>query len=298
MYAISFRHVRCFLEVARLSSVTQAADALAITQPAVSKTLKELEDRLGVALFEREGRSLKLTEAGRLFRKHAGASLSELEIGVRALTRPEETRRRIVVGVLPTVATRVMPKAALAFAEAAPGARLRISTGPNWMLLSQLHEGALDLVVGRMADPGQMKGLAFEQLFVDPVVAVVRPDHPLLGAPVAEFLDRPLILPPPGAVIRPVVEQYFLSIGREMPAAMVETVSLAVGRGLTRDSDAIWFISRGVVADELDAGILAALDLGFLPLAGSIGITRRAGAPSSEELELLMRALRDSVDVE
>jgi LysR family pca operon transcriptional activator len=80
--------VRCFLDVARLSSVTQAADALSITQPAVSKTLRELEDRLGVRPFERDGRRLRLTEAGRLFRPHAGASLSELEIGVRRLTRP------------------------------------------------------------------------------------------------------------------------------------------------------------------------------------------------------------------
>jgi len=295
MYAISYRHVRCFLEVARLSSVTHAADALAITQPAVSKTLKELEERLGVTLFERDGRRLKLTEAGRLFRKHAGASLSELEIGVRALTRPEDSRRRLAVGVLPTVATRIMPRAALAFAKATPGARLRISTGPNWMLLSQLHEGALDLVVGKLAGPDQMKGLVFEQLFVDPVVAVVRAGHPLIGAPAGEFLDLPFVLPPPGAVIRPVVERYFLSIGRETPAAMVETVSLSVGRGLTLNSDAIWFISRGVVADELESGALATLDLGVLPLAGPVGITRRAGAPSSDELQALMRALRDSV---
>lgn len=295
MNAISMRHVRCFLEVARLSSVTQAADALSITQPAVSKTLRELEDRLGVALFEREGRRLRLTEAGHLFRKHAGSALSELEVGVRALTRPEESRRRLSVGVLPTVATRIMPTAALAFAEAAPGARLRISTGPNWMLLAQLHEGDLDLVVGRLASPEQMKGLVFEQLFVEHVVAVVRPDHPLRSAPVLGFAGFPLILPPPGAIIRPVVEQYFLSLGHEPPAALVETVSLALGRGLTKRSDAVWFISRGVVAEELERGELAALELGPMPLAGPVGITRRAGAPASEELETLMRALRESV---
>jgi LysR family pca operon transcriptional activator len=114
-----------------------------------------------------------------------------------------------MVGVLPTVATRIMPRAALAFAGTTPGAKLRISTGPNWMLLSQLHEGALDLVVGRLAGPDQMKGLVFEHLFVDPVTAVVRPDHPLLGAPVADFLNLPFILPPPGAIIRPVVSDIF-----------------------------------------------------------------------------------------
>ena len=58
--SVSYRHIRCFLEVARLSSVGQAATALAISQPAVSKTLRELEDRLGRRLFERSGRRLRL----------------------------------------------------------------------------------------------------------------------------------------------------------------------------------------------------------------------------------------------
>ena len=93
MIPISYRHVRCFLEVARLSSVGQAAEALAISQPAVSKTLRELEERLGTALFERAGRRLRLTTAGRLFQKHAGLSLAELDRGVRALAGAGGGRR-------------------------------------------------------------------------------------------------------------------------------------------------------------------------------------------------------------
>lgn len=293
MIGIGYRHLRAFVEVARLSSVSQAADALAVSQPAVSKTLRELEDRLGTPLFERTGRRLRLTEAGRLFQRHAGLSLIELERGVRALRAPEAARRRLAVGVLPTVATRILPRAALAFAAAVPGGGLRVTTGPNWLLLSQLREGALDLVVGRLAAPEEMRGLVFEQLYVEPVAAVVRPGHPLIAAPALGFAAFPLILPPPGAVIRPAVERHFLSLGLEPPAAAVETVSLAVGRGIVQGSDAVWFISRGVVEVELDQGALAALDLGSLPLtAGPVGLTRRAGSEPGPEAQGLMRALR------
>jgi LysR family transcriptional regulator, pca operon transcriptional activator len=295
MISIGYRHVRCFLEVARLSSVGQAAEALAISQPAVSKTLRELEERLGTPLFDREGRGLRLNAAGRLFQVHAGQSLAELERGVRALARPDAVHQIVVAGVLPTVATDVMPRAALAFAAAMPGATLRVSTGPNWLLLSQLREARLDVVVGRLARPDQMQGLAFEQLYSENVAAVVRPGHPLVADRSAGLTGYPLIAPPPGAIIRPLVEQYFLSLGVAMPRPLVETVSLALGRGLVRRSDAVWFISEGVVAAELAEASLVALDLPGLPAAGPVGITLRAGAVKSEARAELVRALRASV---
>ena len=294
MTRISYRHVRCFLEVARLSSVGQAAEALAISQPAVSKTLRELEDRLGTALFERVGRRLRLTTAGRLFQKHAGLSLTELDRGIRALTAPEAEGGVIAIGVLPTVATRVLPRAALAFARAVPGACLRASTGPNRYLLSQLREGRLDLVVGRLAAPDEMAGLVFEQLYSEAVVAVVRAGHPLLAAPVEALASYPLILPPPDAIIRPVVEQFFLSHGKDVPRPGVETVSLAFGRGLVLTSDAVWFISRGVVAEELAAGTLAVLDVGGMALAGPVGLTLRSGQGVGDGVTQLMQAVREA----
>jgi LysR family pca operon transcriptional activator len=77
-----------------------------------------------------------------------------------------------------------------------------------------------------------------------------------------------------------------LSIGRELPAAMVETVSLALGRGLTRNSDAIWFMSRGVVAEELDGGVLAAVNLGAMPLGAQSG---SRAAPAHPQAKSCMR---------
>lgn len=289
--AVTYRHVRVFVEVARRASVGHAAEALAISQPAVSKTLRELEERLGSPLFERVGRRLRLTAAGRQFQKHASLSLAELERGIRAL-RSSAEGAVLNVGVLPTVATRVLPQAAAAFAVAVPDACLRASTGPNRYLLSRLREGRLDLVVGRLAAPEEMAGLVFEQLYSEAIVAVVRPEHPLRARRGGNFSLFPMVLPPPDAIIRPSVEQYFLSQGRELPRPQVETVSLALGRGLVRASDAIWFISRGVVAEELAAGTLVSLDLHELPEAGPVGLTLRSGQEPDDALIQLMHALR------
>ncbi|TPE49217.1 pca operon transcription factor PcaQ [Amaricoccus solimangrovi] len=295
MREISYRHVRCFLEIARLQSVGQAAEALAVSQPAVSKTLRELEDRLGVKLFERAGRRLRLTAEGAVFQAHAGLSLLELQRGVRALSAGARIGQRIEVGVLPTVATDLMPRAALTFAERMPGVTLTITTGPNWLLLAQLRDGALDLVIGRLAAPAAMAGLVFEQLYVEAVVAVVRAGHPLTADPARALTGFPLIMPPAGAIIRPVVEQYFLSIGQEPPRGFAETVAQAVGRGLLTRSDAVWFISRGVVADDLAAGVLVELDLPGLPIPGPVGLTQRGGDAPAPLLAEVMRAIRDSV---
>jgi len=290
---LRLRHLRCFLETARTGRLGAAAEALHVSQPAASKTLRELEEILGVALFDRSGRRLVLTPAGALFQQHAGNAMLELD-RAQDLARTAPTRvTKLTVGVLPTAATSVFPRAALAFNRAFPNCVLRVSTGPNWLLLSQLREGALDLVVGRMPGPDQMTGLAFRQLYTERVVLVVRPGHPLgEGVDLASGLGSyPLLVPPSGAVIAPAVQSYLLSIGLQNVQPAFESVSLAFGRKVVQDSDTVWFISEGVVAEEVRLGTLRALNPGTELLAGLVGICQRAQAAPSAEVAGLMAAL-------
>ncbi len=92
------------------------------------------------------------------------------------------------------------------------------------------------------------------------------------------------------------MEQFFLSIGQDMPQALVETVSLAVGRGLVQASDAVWFISRGVVGRGAAArdGWWPSTCPGLPPVAGPVGLTRRAGSEPPPEVLALMTALREA----
>lgn len=294
---LRLRHIRCFLEVARLESVSQAAARLLVTQPAVSRSLRELEEMLGARLFDRVGRGLRLNEAGRIFQAHAAASITELMRGRDRLAVGDAPRVSLSVGVLPTAATELLPRAALAFREAAPHVRLHILTGPNWLLFNQLRDGALDLVVGRMPRKDSLAGVTFEQLYIEDVALVCRRAHPILGEarPEAAVAHYPLILPPKGAVIAASVERYLASIGLPELAGAFETVALPVGRKLVQSSDMLWFISRGVVAEELALGTLMAVTLASPLLSGPVGISVARSAPLSVERSALAACLRRAV---
>ncbi len=183
---------------------------------------------------------------------------------------------------MPTAATDLVPRAAMAFREEMPHVRLRIQTGPNWLLFNQLRDGYVDLVVGRMPERNARTGVTFQQLYTEDVVLVCRPGHPILFGPVLEqsIKNYTLILPPQGTVISQTVERYLASIGLPEFRAAYETVALPVGRKLVCLSDALWFISRGVVADELIAGTLIIVASVITYAVGPCWLQRGAECPN------------------
>jgi LysR family transcriptional regulator, pca operon transcriptional activator len=278
--SLKLRHIRAFLDIAADGTLSAVARAQGITQPALSRTLAELEDLLDQPLFLRQGRRLILTESGTLFRRHALAALQSLEAGVAAI-RPDQGGA-IRVGVLPTVATRFFPQVVLRFRAVRPDVMLSIETGPHHYLIRLLREGAIDLMIGRLPAATEMSGLSFEHLYEEDVVLVARADHPMAHLPLTDALASvPLILPPATALIRPAVDAYLASLGLNGVKPAVETVSLALGRGICLQSDAMWFISRGVVIEDLASGVMAERATGARFLSGAVGITRRQGDPPS-----------------
>lgn len=289
--AIKLRHIRVFLDIAAEGGLSAVARRHGVTQPALSRSLAELETLLGQSLFLRQGRRLILTEQGALFRRQAAQGLHMLEAAATALQAGPAGRLRI--GVLPTVATRFFPQVALRFHSLRPETVLAIETGPHHYLVRQLREGAIDAMVGRLPTVAELPGLRFDHLYDDDVILVARAGHPALTAPLAEALSRsPLILPPATALIRPQVEAFLAAQGLAGRRATYETVSLALGRAICLGSDAVWFISQGVVADELDSGALVRLPTDARFLSGAVGMTRRQ-ADSPPDLALLEEIARD-----
>ncbi|WP_295042959.1 LysR substrate-binding domain-containing protein [uncultured Paracoccus sp.] len=294
---LRLRHLRCFLETARLGSLSAAADALHVSQPAASKTIRELEDILGAQLFDRSGRKLVLTPAGRVYQTHAGTALADLERAQSLVLSPPPERPRLHLGVLPTAATGLVPRAALAFRDARPDVLLDVMTGPNWLLLSLLREGQLDLVVGRMPAAGNTEGLGFRRLYWERVVPVVRAGHPLLrgGWEYGDLAHHPLMLPPAGAVIAGSVRSWLHSVGITDPQPAFENVSLAFGREVVTRSDTVWFISEGVVRAEIETGALVILPIRNELLGGPVGISLRAGGDPSPHAQAFIAALEAAV---
>jgi len=293
---IKLRHLVTFLEVARQGSVVRAAAVLGVSQPAASRTIAELEDLLGVALFDRSRRNLFPTGFGEVFLRHAGASVSALAQGIDAVGQARSAEAAVVrIGALPTVSARVLPRAVGLYTREAIGPRAQVITGPNAFLLAQLAVGEVDFVVGRMAEPEAMSGFSFEHLYSERVAFVVRAGHPLAGRDpfaLGDVTAFPVVMPPAGAVIRPAVDRFLVANGLGRLRGEVETVSDVFGRAYVRGSDAVWIISEGVVVDELAEGRLVALPVDTSETLGPVGLTTRIDTTLSLGAALLVKAVR------
>lgn len=278
--------------------MVKAAEILHVSQPAVTKTIRELEEALGVAVFERDGRGIRITRYGEVFLRHAGAALTALRQGMDSVSQELfDSAPPVRIGALPTVSTRIMPRAMTMFLTEKTGSRVKIVTGDNAVLMEQLRIGDLDLVVGRLASPEKMTGLSFEHLYSEQVVFTVRAGHPLLDAGRSifdGFADYPVLMPTRGSIIRPSVEQFLIANGVASLPTQVETVSDAFGRAFVRSSDAIWIISAGVVASDIEDGVLATLPIDTSETRGPVGLTIRADANPSTPLSILMQTIRQA----
>ncbi|MEO0620672.1 MAG: pca operon transcription factor PcaQ [Pseudomonadota bacterium] len=295
---IKLRHVQALVEIARTGSLSGAAEALALTQPAVSKTLAELETVLGTRLMERSRAGVALTPAGEMFLHYAGASLAALAQGLDGLAQLGMRGEAVLrVGALPSVAARLLPEAAMLFRARAHGSVLSLVDGPHAHLTAELRRGALELVVGRLGEPETMAGLSFTQLYTERVAFVVRPGHPLLKAPqLARLADWPVLFPSRDAAIRPLVERMLLAHGIGALPDRIETVSGAFGRVLARRSDAVWIISEGVAAPDIAEGTLVALPFDTGLTAGPVGLMTRAGETLTPTARLFLGALSDAAE--
>ncbi len=274
----------------------RAADVLSVTQPAVSKTLRELEEIVGRPLLERTSKGVLLTAAGRVLLRHAGESLRVLSEGLDQLAAdPEGEGPALRIGALPNVAATLLPTALLHLAEHSPRARITIRTGSNAQLIAGLRQGVLDLVIGRLAEPSDMQGLSFEQLFNEPLLFVVRAGHPLARlAQIAASQLRPyrLVLPDSGTRVREAADRFFVSSGIGLPVRVIETIDITFGRAYVQRSDAIWFVPRGAIENDLREGRFMHLPIDTRITEGPVGLTRRADSRPMDELDYLVDQVR------
>jgi LysR family pca operon transcriptional activator len=285
--------------VARQKSVVKAARALNVTQPAVSKTLRELEVILDVKLFDRSRRGVTLTRFGDVFLRYAGASVTALRQGVDSITQARaKGGYKIAVGALPTVAAQLMPQAIQAFKQDGVETSVSVVTGLNTVLLSQLRVGDLDLVVGRLSEPELMTGLSFEHLYSERISFLVRPGHPLLQDgtfDLKRLRDFTVLMPNETSIIRPLVDRLLIANGVAALPDTIETVSMAFGRHYARNSDAVWIISHGVAADDIADGMLIELPVDTHEYVGPVGLTTRADTPPGPSARLLIQSIREVV---
>ena len=194
---MEFRHLRYFIAVAEEENVTRAAKRLHVSQPTLSRQINDLEDELGVSLFEHGARNIRLTAVGRVFLEEARAVLQRVDLAVQTVRAVAGGGRgEINVGYSPSPTVELLPQTLRLFHEANPNIRLHLHDLSGSETINGLRSGKLDVALTVEGFPESMAGVTFEELRRYALCVAVAVGHPLAQArkvSLKQLLDEPLI---------------------------------------------------------------------------------------------------------
>ena len=201
---MDFHQLRYFHAVVRTGSFTRAAEQLGIGQPSLSQQIRALEKKIGTPLFERLGRSLRLTAYGEALRLPAENILQHVAMAEDSLANLQDgVRGRLRIGVIPTILPYWIAPRIVDFRRAFPEVDLQLIEDPTPRLVEQLQSGDLDIAVASL--PVKNPDIVCSELFREPLFLAVAKDHPLAGKSEVElraFMNEPLLLLKEGHCLR------------------------------------------------------------------------------------------------
>jgi DNA-binding transcriptional LysR family regulator len=266
MLNVSIRQLRVFVAAAKHSSFARAAEEMHISPPAVSMQISDLEDSLGLPLFDRVGRSASLTMTGEYFLVHARRILGTLREAEDTIARFRGLKGgRLTIGMVST-AKYFVPRLLAQFRTEHPAVDIRLSVGNRESLVESLVRHDVDLAI--MGRPPKELATRAEPFAAHPYVIVSSPSHPLANhehVPAAALASQPFIVREPSSGTRASMVQFFrdhqidpLAV-MEMPSN--ETIKQAVAAGF-----GVGFLSAHAVQQELALGRLAVIAVKGFPV--------------------------------
>ena len=265
---MEFPQLEAFLEAASRGSFRRAADALYLSQPSVSARIQTLEGEVGVALFHRTARGVRLTEMGQVFLPFAQRSMETLHRGREVL----ESVRQASAGILNmatarVIGTYVLPETLQKFQHLYPETNLHIKVGGSLDVLQMVVDEEVQLGLARFMEHPDVDAL---HLYDEEAVLVVHPDHPFAKTGVAAMFavaQEPLILYDPGDP----GSSYFQFINRVCryagvtPKVEMNLDSVEAAKNMVQLGLGISFLPRSGVRQELESGTLTLIDVAEVP---------------------------------
>lgn len=296
---MKLNQLRAFIAVAEYRSIRRASRALYLSQPAVTKTIRELEASLDAPLIERSVKGIELTACGEAFLDRARLLVTEMR-------RASEEVRHIHNGVAGSVSIAVSAFVALtilhdafsSFRRQAPAAELTISEGARASELVRLRDGSLDfMIVHQLRDVELSEDSEFStiELFRVPLAVCVRDEHPLAGASsLAELEQAEWLLPVNRAEDDPMVRAIFHDNGLRGPRQLVHCPSFTVALGLIANTDVVSVFGEPLVELELKRHGLRSLDIREPLPSVRVALMLRKDGRLSPTASRLMECLMDA----
>ncbi len=293
---LKLRHLQLLVALDQFRHLGRAAEFLSLTQPAVSKSLAEIERMFALDLFVRSTRGTEPTPYGTAVLRFARSVLSDY-----GRTRDEITAvasgaaGRASVGAMVVAVPGVLSQAIALLKARSALTTVAIEEGDLTRLLPRLRVGELDLFVGRLEPGYAAPDLENEALYDEAMHIIARPDHPLalLAKPSwADLAVQPWVMPPPWASSRTKLNQLFYKHKLDPPTDLIESASFLVTLSFVRERAALAFVARDVARYLEREGLARALRVKMaieLPPVGIITLRNRIRTPACE---LLMDCLR------
>jgi DNA-binding transcriptional LysR family regulator len=285
--------MEAFLHFADAQGFAGAAAASGLSQPAIHRAVRELEQICATPLAERRGRGMMLTPAGRSLARGVRLAAGEIAAGIAEARGDEGEAGRIAVGAMPLSRALLLPRALALFLGEAPRAVVDVVEGSWRELVDPLLDGVIDLMVGALREEAP-QGVEQVPLFSDQLAIFARRGHPLAGqAPnLVTLASQAWVVGPHGTPLRAHWEAMF---GQgSAPSVPVECGSVMVIRGLLAQSDLLTLLSPDQVALEVEAGMLVRIGPDLPDTVRTIGISTRSGwrptASQARFIDLLHRA--------
>lgn len=288
--------IRCHIAISQLGSAVNASNKLGISQPAVHRAARELEDIVGVTLYRRRVHSVSANAAGREFARRLSLALHEITQAATDLSSARGLASgQVSVGVLPLLPQRLLARAIGRLREDYPDVAVTIQEGSHERLLDELRFGAIDVIVGALRGLGAENGVAESALFIDPYAVVVRRGHDLAGlAHIGgkELTSYGWVVPQKDMPRRAVVEQMLATLPVR-PRVVVETSSLAMMMSMLEENDCISLLSRSHILYGNYRNDVVALDVDTPEVARTVGFTTRADWLATRVQDAFIEHLRE-----
>lgn len=274
---LTLRQLKIFDAVAHHLSFTRASKELHLTQPAVSMQIKQLEEAVGLSLFEQVGKKIFLTEAGEEMQRYAGSVLATLAEAAQVFEEMrglERGRLRIAVA---STANYFVPQLLASFCQRYPGVQVSLDVTNRKRLLEALTDNETDLVI--MGKPPEGMELVSESFMDNPLVAIAPPSHPLAkekDIPLARLQQETFLVREKGSGTRSATERFFVEHGVSLSSTMEMSSSESIKQGVEAGLG-FGLLSLHTLEMELALKRLVILDVRELPILRKWYIMHRAG---------------------
>lgn len=285
-----------FVETARQRNLSRAAEALHVTQPALTARLKSLEAELGSQLFERRHTGMRLTAAGHAFLPYAERSLAAIDEGRRLITEHVSgSLGQLAIGTAPAVGAYVLPGLLVRYTKRFPGVRLSVQTGHSEEIVEAVAGGALDIgLIRELHHPAVETRVLYE----DELILVVPPEHEFARESVLDLVrlaDATLILFDRTSSYYDLTNATFRAAGIS-PRSTIALDNIDAAKQMVRQGLGVAFLPHTAIAADVARGTIKAVSpRGAERMRRRIIAARRRDAPASTALAGFLDAL-DTID--